>query len=69
MEHRKRRNRHFRDDLPRGQGKLSENGFRQAEARLAKEQESFIDHLLAMPDAGEESDFDRPRSAPRRIKT
>ena len=59
---------HLRDDSPRGLWELSEKGIRQAEAWLAKEPNSFIDHLLAMPDAGEDSDFDRPRSGPRRIE-
>ena len=27
--------------------------------------ESFINHLLAMPDVGDDTDFDLPRSAPR----
>ena len=58
----------LRDDSPRGLWELSEKGIRQAEAWLAKEPNSFIDHLLAMPDAGEDSDFDRPRSGPRRIE-
>ncbi len=57
-----------RDDSPRGLWELSEKGIRQAEAWLAKEPKSFIDHLLAMPDAGEDRDFDRPRSGPRRIE-
>ena len=59
---------HFRDDSPRGLWELSEKGIRQAEAWLAKEPKNFIDHLLAMPDAGEDNDFDRPRSGPRRIE-
>ena len=34
----------------------------------AGEPESFIDHLLAMPDAGEDADFDCLRSDSRRIE-
>ena len=33
----------------------------------AKKPEDFIDHLLAMPSVGADSDFDRPRSGPRQI--
>lgn len=29
--------------------------------------ESFIDHLLAMPDVGDDADFDLPRSGPRAV--
>ena len=56
------------DDSPRGLWELSEKGIGQAETWLATEPKSFVDHLLAMPDAGEDSDFDRPRSGPRRIE-
>ena len=63
-----KRDGHLRDDSPRGVWELSEKGLRQVEVWLAKEPENFIDHLLAMPDAGEDSDFDRPRSGPRRIE-
>ena len=58
----------LRNDSPRGLWELSEKGMSQAEAWLTKKPESFIDHLLAMPDAGEDSDFDRPRSGPRRVE-
>jgi len=30
--------------------------------------ESFIDHLLAMPDVGDDADFDQPRSWPRVVE-
>ena len=59
---------YLRSDSPRGLWELSEKGMHQVEAWSAKEPESFIDHLLAMPSAGEDSDFDRPRSGPRRIE-
>ena len=59
---------HVRDDSPRGFWELTEKGMRQAGTWLTKKPENFIDHLLAMPDAGEDSDFDRPRSGPRRIE-
>ncbi len=58
---------HLRDDSPRGLWELSEKGIRQTEAWLRKKPDSFIDHLLAMPDAGKDSDFERPRSGPRQI--
>lgn len=57
----------LRDDSPRGLWELSEKGFRQVESWLAKEPKSFIDHMLAMSDAGEDSDFDRSRSGPHAI--
>lgn len=60
---------HLRDDSPRGLWELSEKGKRQVEVWRTRKPQSFIDHLLAMPDAGEDSDFDRPRSGPRRIET
>lgn len=63
-----KRDGHLRDDSPRGLWELSEKGFRQVEAWLAKEPVSFIDHLLAMPDAGDDSDFEHPHSGPRRIE-
>lgn len=63
-----KRNGYLRQDSPRGLWELSENGIRQAEAWRTKNPENFIDHLLAMPDAGEDSDFDHPRSGPRRLE-
>jgi hypothetical protein len=30
--------------------------------------ESFIDHLLAMPEVGDDADFDQPRSGPRFVE-
>lgn len=30
--------------------------------------ESFSDHLLAMPDVGDDSDYDLPRSGPRAVE-
>ena len=29
---------------------------------------SFIDHLLAMPEVGDDADFDQPRSEPRAVE-
>lgn len=45
---------YLRDDSPHGVWELSEKGT------------GFVDHLLAMPDVGEDADFNRPRSAPRK---
>lgn len=47
---------YLRDDSPHGVWELSEKGA------------GFVDHLLAMPDAGEDADFNRPRSAPRKTE-
>ncbi len=47
---------YLRDDSPRGVWELSEEGA------------GFVDHLLAMPDMGEDADFDRLRSAPRKTE-
>lgn len=58
---------HLLDDSPRGIWQLSDKGIRQAKAWLKKKPDNFIDHLLAMPDVGEDSDFDPPRSGPRRV--
>ena len=30
--------------------------------------ETFIDHLLAMPEVGDDADFDQPRSRPRAVE-
>ena len=59
---------YFRGDSRRGVWALSEEGIGWVEARLAGASGNFVDHLLAMPDVGEESDFDRPRSGPRRFE-
>ena len=40
-------------------------GTREVQGSLSKEPANFIEHLLAMPDVGEDSDFDRPRTGPR----
>lgn len=47
---------YLRDDSSRGVWELSKKGA------------GFVDHLLAMPDAGEDADFNRPRSAPRKTE-
>ena len=60
---------YFRDDSPRGTWKLSQNGIEHAERSLpAKSPEAFVDHLLAIPGVGEDADFERDSSRPRRIE-
>ncbi len=50
---------YLRDDSPRGVWALSEKGIALVERRLKESSGNFADHLRAMPDAGEDSDFDR----------
>ena len=57
----------IRDDSNRGKWELSEAGIAQAESWLAESRGNFSDHLLAMPDVGEDADFNPPRSGPREI--
>ena len=58
---------HIRGDSPRGVWALTDKGAAQVESWLAEPGESFVDHLLAMPDVGEDDDFDPRRSTPRRV--
>ena len=53
---------YLRDDSPRGIWALSEKGTRAVESRLKDPSGTLADHLRAMPDAGEDSDFDRSPS-------
>ena len=55
----------LRDDSPRGVWALSDAGLAQVESRLERERGSFVDHLLAFPDVGDDADFDQPRSGQR----
>ena len=57
----------LRDDSPRGVWALSDAGLALVESRLEEERGSFVDHLLAFPDVGDDSDFDQPRSGPRQL--
>lgn len=59
---------YLRDDSKRGVWELSEKGVGYLDDLRTGEPESFIDHLLAMPDAGEDADFDFLRSDSRRIE-
>ena len=44
---------------------LSDIGPESAEKPLSKSSESFVDHLLAIPNVGNDADFERDRSGPR----
>ncbi|MYB67078.1 MAG: hypothetical protein F4X75_01080 [Gemmatimonadetes bacterium] len=43
---------------------LSDIGLESAEKSLFKSSESFVDHLLAIPNVGNDADFERDRSGP-----
>ena len=58
---------HLRDDSPRGVWALSASGAALVESRRAASPGSFVDHLLAFPEVGDDADFDRPRSGPRQL--
>ena len=58
---------YLRDDSPRGVWALSDAGVALVESRRVASSGSFVDHLLAFPDVGEDSDFDQPRSGPRPV--
>ena len=60
----------LRDDSPRGTWELSEQGIGHVEGYMerSKSSDSFIAHLLAMPEVGDDVDFDRERSASRRLE-
>lgn len=59
---------YLRADSRRGVWELSEKGSAFVAAGSADAPQGFVDHLLAIPDVGEDSDFDRPRSGPRRVE-
>ena len=58
---------YLRDDSPRGVWALSDAGVALVQSRLAESPGSFVDHLLAFPDVGDDSDYDQPRSGPRPV--
>ena len=58
----------LRSDSERGTWALSETGVSLAETSLEQAPTSFIDHLLALPDVGDDADFDQPRSGPRPVE-
>lgn len=57
----------LRSDSRRGHWELSEKGKQAVRRWQSQEGRSFVDHLLAMPDVGEDSDFERSRSMPRPV--
>jgi len=56
---------YLRNNSPRGVWELSDTGLESAEKSLSKSSESFVDHLLAIPNVGNDADFERDRSGPR----
>ena len=56
---------YLRKDSPRGVWALSDVGASVVKYGLGKQSGSFVDHLLAFPEGGEDSDFEQPRSGPR----
>ena len=58
----------LRSDSERGTWELSEKGASVVEAWLDRTAANFIDHLLALPDVGDDADFDMPRSGPRPLE-
>lgn len=62
MRYRLAREGYLRDDSPHGVWALSEKGVALVEGRFKEASSSLADHLRAMPDVGEDSDFDRSSS-------
>lgn len=61
---------YLRTDSPRGTWTLSDKGVAHVEMSLApKSSDPFVEHLLAIPEVGEDADFGRDPSGPRRIET
>ena len=58
---------YLRDDSKRGVWELSEKGVSHVAELLPEAPENFIDLLLAIPTAGDDADFNRSRSCPRRV--
>lgn len=58
---------YLRNDSPRGTWELSQRGIDHVEKSSSRSQGSFVEHLLAMPEVGDDADFERDRSGPRRI--
>lgn len=59
---------YLRGDSPRGTWELSGRGKQHVEKSISKSSEPFIERLLAMPEAGDDADFDSVRSGRRRIE-
>ena len=58
----------LRDDSERGMWELSQKGASLVEKWFEKAPASFVDHLLALPDVGDDADFDMRRSGPRPVE-
>ena len=56
---------YIRDDSPRGTWELSERGMAHLEKSISESPDPFVEHLLAMPDVGNDADFDRDRLGSR----
>ena len=56
-----------RNDSPRGTWEISEKGTELPPGFRSKSSNSFVEHLLAIPDFGDDADFKRERSGPRII--
>lgn len=59
----------LRSDSQHGVWELSEKGISEARKRSEGGVEGFVEHLLAIPDIGEDRDFESPRSDPREMET
>jgi hypothetical protein len=57
----------LRGDSERGMWELSDKGVSVVETWLDQVAANFVDHLLAMPDVGDDADFDQPRSEQRPV--
>lgn len=59
---------YLRSDSPRGTWTLSNKGLEHVASSVSsKSSDSFVEHLLAIPDVGEDADFDRDPSGPRHV--
>ena len=59
---------YIRADSPRGTWTLSKKGAAHVERLVPKSPDAFVEHLLAMPNVGDDADFDHDRSGPRRVE-
>lgn len=60
---------YLRDDSPRGTWQLSEMGIEHVAAPIsASTSDPFVEHLLAIPDVGDDADFDRDASGFRSVE-
>ena len=57
-----------RNDSPRGTRGLLERGTELFAGSRSKSPNPFVEHLLAIPDVGVDTDFERERSGPRLVE-